>query len=72
MGDLMSMFKAKVRRVGTSMGVIIPNEIIKEQNIKEGKEIELFLPSKNNKLIEKYFGIDRGAKPFERDRKVRV
>ena len=67
---MMAMFKAKVRKVGTSMGVILPKEIVKEQNIKEGKEIEFFLPQKNSKLIERYFGSAKGAKPFKRDRTI--
>ncbi|MEK6891819.1 MAG: AbrB/MazE/SpoVT family DNA-binding domain-containing protein [Nanoarchaeota archaeon] len=63
------LFKAKVRKVGTSLGVLIPKEVIEEEKIKEGEEIELNLMKKRKlEEIEKMFGIAKGAKPFERDR----
>jgi len=63
------LFKAKVRKVGTSLGVLIPKEVIEEEKIKEGEEIELNLMKKIKlEEIEKMFGIAKGAKPFERDR----
>ena len=63
------LFKAKVRRVGTSLGVLIPKEIVEEERIKEGQEIELGL-LKRRKLEEvwKLIGTAKGTKPFERDR----
>ena len=67
------LFKAKVRRVGTSLGVLIPKEVIEGGKIKEGQEVELSL-LRRRKLeeIEKMFGIAKGAKPFERDRTDRL
>ena len=67
------MFKAKVRKVGTSFGVLIPMEIITKEKIKEGEEIELSLLKKKNldKLL-KLFGSVKGAEPFERDREDRL
>ena len=67
------LFKAKVRKVGTSLGVLIPKEVIEEEKIKEGQEIELNLMKKRKlEEIEKMFGIAKGAKPFERDRTDRM
>ena len=66
----MAQFKAKVRDVGTSLGIIIPKEVANELRIKKGQEIEVGILKKNPKLIEKYFGIDKGAKPFVRDRTI--
>ena len=37
-----------VKKWGSSMAVIIPQEIVKEQNIKEGDEIALHLFKKGN------------------------
>lgn len=69
----MPLFKAKVRRVGTSLGVLLPKEITEKEHIKEGEEIELgVLRKKRLEEIEKMFGIARGAKPFERDRADRI
>ena len=63
------LFKAKVRKVGTSLGVLIPKEVIEIEKIKEGQEIEVSL-LKKRKLEEvwKLIGTAKEAKPFERDR----
>ncbi|MBI3334831.1 hypothetical protein HYZ97_05065 [Candidatus Pacearchaeota archaeon] len=65
--------KTKLRNIGTSFGVILPREVIEEKGLKEGQEIELtILVRKDLKLIEKSFGMARGAKPFVRDRTDRL
>lgn len=66
------MFKAKVRKVGTSFGILIPNELIKEQKLREGQEVQVSVLSKKDlsKVFEG-FGAARGAKPFKRDRRDR-
>ena len=53
------LFKAKVRRVGTSLGVLIPKEIVEVERIKEGQEIELSL-LKRRKLEEVWKLINSG------------
>ena len=67
------LFKAKVRKVGTSLGVLIPKEIIKEEKIKEGQEIGVSL-LKQRRLEEvwKLIGTAKDWKPFERDRTDRL
>ncbi len=67
------LFKAKVRRVGTSLGFLIPKEIVQQEKIKEGQEIELNL-MKKRKLEEvwKLIGTAKGTKPFERDMEDRL
>jgi len=35
------MFKAKVRKVGTSLGVLIPREVAEREKIKEGEEVDV-------------------------------
>lgn len=67
------LFKVKVRKVGTSLGVLIPRELVQEQKIKEGEEVEVGLLKENRlKLIEKAFGVAKGAKSFERERMDRL
>ncbi len=62
------LFKAKARKVGTSIGVLIPKGVIQQEKIKIGQELELyFLKPKRLEEIEKMFGIAKGAKPFRRD-----
>lgn len=71
--NMAELFKAKVRRVGSSLGVLIPKEIANAEKIKEGEEIEVSL-LRRRKLAEllKLVGTARGAQPFERDREDRL
>lgn len=63
------LFKAKVRKVGTSLGLLIPKEVAEQEKLKDGQEVEVSL-LKRRKLEEiwKLIGTAKGAKPFERDR----
>ena len=51
--------KLKARKWGNSLGVVIPNEISKELNIKENEDIEIIL-LKNNNVLKETFGMLRG------------
>lgn len=68
------MFTAKVRKVGTSFGVLIPMDIIIKEEIKEGEEVELSIirRKKLDALLKKLMGSAKGAGPFERDREDRL
>lgn len=62
------VFKVKVRKIGTSFGVLIPKKILELDKIKEGEEIEMtILKKKKISDIEKLFGITKGAGSFERE-----
>ena len=69
------LFKAKVRKVGSSFGVLIPMEVMTKEGIKEGEEVEVgILKQKQRRLAEllKLAGTAKGAGPFERDREDRL
>ncbi len=51
--------KLKARKWGNSLGVVIPNEISKELNIKENEDIEIIL-LKNNNVLKETFGMLKG------------
>jgi len=64
-----NLIKTKLRNIGTSAGVIIPQENLLESGIKIGDEIEIsILPKKKDFSM---FGIAKNLKPFTRDKKVR-
>lgn len=66
------VFKANVRRVGTSLGVLIPKEVLREEKIREGDQIELgVVKRKKVEEVVKLFGTAKGTKPFERERRER-
>ncbi len=70
------LIKTKVRAIGTSFGVIIPSESLKEQNVKDGEEIEIVIYKENKnmlKLINESFGMVKNEKfPFKRDKSDRM
>jgi len=69
-----TIFEGKLRRVGNSLAVVIPREILKQAGAEEGDSIKLsiFRPSIiRKKAFEEAAGIYRNAKPFVRDRRDR-
>ncbi|MFH1182124.1 MAG: AbrB/MazE/SpoVT family DNA-binding domain-containing protein [Candidatus Woesearchaeota archaeon] len=67
------LFKAKVRRIGSSLGVLIPKEVAEAENVSEGEEVEIsLLKQRRFEEVMKAFGIARGAKPFQRDKTDRL
>ncbi len=65
----MSIIKTKLRKVGSSLGVLIPKAIILEQGLKVGEEVELSLLKKRKiELINEVFGIAKGAPSFKREK----
>jgi len=67
------VFPAKLRRIGTSVGVIVPNEQMKELNVKVGDKVEVaLLRHRSPKEIREGLGMAKHFKePFERGRKTR-
>ena len=64
----------KVRRVGNSMAVIIPKELLEESGASEGDMIKLSLAipkAARETRLESIAGIDRKARPFVREKQDR-
>ena len=62
------LFKAKVRKVGSSLGILIPKEVIEKQKIKEGEEVEVgLLKQRRLEEVLRLIGTAKDTKPFERD-----
>ncbi len=69
--NMSQLFKAKVRKVGTSLGFLIPNEVVKEEHLNTGEEVHVqVLKQRKLRLIEEGFGIAKGAKPFKREKDI--
>ena len=64
------IFKTKVRKVGSSAGIVISQKTLKEAKAEIGDEIEFVILPKKKKL--KMFGAAKSfKKPFKRNKKVR-
>ena len=68
------LFKTKVRQVGTSLGMLIPKDIVKIEHIKEGQmvNVSLLKERKLDDLLKKVRGTAKGAAPFEREKEDRI
>ena len=68
------VFEGKVRRLGNSMAVIIPKEVVEEAGAREGDIVKLSLPipkARREEVLKKLAGIDSGAEPFTREKRDR-
>ena len=69
----MTVVESKLRRVGTSFGILLPNEIIKQRRMKEGEKISIIIPQKKSlRLIEEAFGSVKSNIKFKRDKTDRT
>lgn len=65
------LFKAKVRQIGTSAGILISQERLRQEAIHIGDEIELAIVPHAKDFSG--FGLAKSARtPFVRDKKVRA
>ncbi|MFA4820141.1 MAG: hypothetical protein WC613_04245 [Candidatus Aenigmatarchaeota archaeon] len=66
-------FQAKLRRIGTSIGILLPSEQLNAIGSDVGDDVEIvLLRHRKGKDIERGFGMAKGfSKPFKRDKKTR-
>ena len=69
------VFEAKLRRVGNSLGIIIPKEVIETAGYHNGDTIKVSIPAENfeerNKILRLIAGTCKGAAPFVREKEDR-
>ncbi|MDO8554079.1 MAG: hypothetical protein Q7S22_04690 [Candidatus Micrarchaeota archaeon] len=69
--------RVKLRKIGSSVGLLVPKDQLVELDADAGDEIEVaFLkhrtPVELKKLVDEGFGMAKGfTKPFERDKRTR-
>jgi len=56
-------FKTEARRIGGSIGIIIPNEIVRRENIRIREKITVEL--KRGHTVGEFFGLTQRPKPTE-------
>lgn len=52
----MTIVRAKVKRWGNSLGIIIPSETIADKKIKENQNIDVIILEDSRKVLEESFG----------------
>lgn len=69
------VFEGKVRRLGNSMAVIIPSDVLSEVGVHEGDVLKLVIPiplARRRRVWKKIAGIDKGLPPFAREERDRL
>ena len=64
----------RIRKVGNSLAVIIPKELLEEAGAREGDRVKLSLAiptSRRDSALEAIAGLDRGKRAFEREKRDR-
>jgi antitoxin component of MazEF toxin-antitoxin module len=69
------VFKAKLRKIGNSYGILIPAEIIEELHVEKGDELVISVATtdldERNRLLEEIAGVYKGKGPFVREKEDR-
>ena len=61
----MEQFKAVPKKWGNSLGITIPSEVIKSENLKQNKEAIFLVLEDNREKIKKMFGTLKIKKPTQ-------
>lgn len=69
------VFEAKLRKIGNSLGIIVPSHIIEGLNFHKGDVVHVVIPPteniKRNKLLVNLVGIDKNKISFKREKEDR-
>lgn len=66
------VFETRIRKIGTSAGVLIPKDVLEGQKLRVGDTIEvgILLPKRERiRILKKAAGSAKGASPFKRDKR---
>ena len=73
--SMAEVFEAKLRKIGNSLGVIIPSNLIEELGVHRGDMIHVAIPvisnEKRNELLRRIAGTYQKTKAFKRDKEDR-
>ena len=62
----MIQIKSKLRRWGNSLGIVVPQQSIANEKIKEGDEVTILIKTNKDNVLKEMFGTFRFKKPVER------
>ena len=68
------MVETKLRRIGNSLGIVLPSAVLKELRLSEGDEVSVAVyrrSARKGARIEDLVGLWAGAPPFEREKEDR-
>ncbi|MEE8358886.1 MAG: hypothetical protein V3R82_05705 [Candidatus Hydrothermarchaeales archaeon] len=61
------VIKSKTTKIGNSIWVLVPKDVVKEKGIEPGSPIKIsIIDEEKDKTVEKTFGIFKGTRGFTR------
>lgn len=66
-----STFEAKLRRIGNSLGIIIPSEVLDELGYGQGDNVKVMIPLKRKERLLALASMYVGKPRFKRDKRER-
>jgi antitoxin component of MazEF toxin-antitoxin module len=72
---MVEVFEARLRKIGNSLGILVPSQIIEGLGIRRGDVIHVVIPlyetAKRNDLLLELTGIDKKKSRFTREKEDR-
>ena len=72
---MVEVFEARLRKIGNSLGVLIPSHIIEELRFQKGDVIHIAIPPaetmKRNEILFELTGVDKKKSSFKREKEDR-
>lgn len=68
----MDVFVSKVRPIGSSLGIIIPKDVVDSEHLHSGSEVRVSIIRPDFRKLKELMGTVVEKVPFERDRRDRV
>jgi len=67
----METINVKVKKWGNSLGVVLPRDILNNENIEEGSDIEISVRAKHKTKVKDIFGMLKGKLTRDTDEVLR-
>lgn len=72
---MVEVFEARLRKIGNSLGILVPSNIIEELGFRKGDVIHVAIPpsetSKRNEILFELTGVDKKKTSFKREKEDR-
>jgi len=72
---MVEVFEARLRKIGNSLGILVPSHIIEGLGFHKGDVIHVAIPStetiKRNEILLELTGIDKKKSSFQREKEDR-
>ena len=72
---MVEVFEARLRKIGNSLGILVPSHIIEELGFHKGDVVHVAIPPsetiKRNELLFELTGVDKKKNSFKREKEDR-